>query len=116
MTFEEVRAAALKLPEVEECIAYGLRGFRVKKKLFLVFREQLGAAVFRATFEQRDAMMEEDPETFFTNDHYRNYPWVLSRVAKLRAPVLSGLLQMAWKHGMAEKLKFGAKRSKSSRG
>jgi hypothetical protein len=41
MTFEKVREAALKLPDVEECTAYGLRGFRVKKKLFVVFREQL---------------------------------------------------------------------------
>jgi hypothetical protein len=116
MTFEKVREAALKIPDVEECSAYGLRGFKVRKKLFLVFREKLGAAVFRATFEQRDAMMAEDPETFFTNDHYRNYPWVMGRVTKLRAPVLSGLLQMALKYAMAEPAKKAkTKRSKPSR-
>jgi hypothetical protein len=109
MTFERVREAALKLPEVEECTAYGLRGFRVKKKLFLVFRENLDAVVFRATFDQRDAMIEEDSETFFTNDHYRNYPWVLGYVKKLRAPVVSGLLQMAWRHAVADAAKSRGK-------
>jgi hypothetical protein len=113
MTFEKVRHAASKLPDAEECTAYGLVGFKVKGKLILVFREQLGAAVFRATFDQRDAMIEEDPETFFTNDHYRNYPWVLARLSKLRAPVLSGLLQTAWKYAIAEATKPRKKKSKS---
>lgn len=112
MTFEKVRQAALKLPDTEECTAYGLRGFTVKKKLFMIFREQLDAVVFRATFDQRDAMIEEAPETFFTNDHYRNYPWVLARVAKLRTPVLSGLLQTARKYALAEPTRPRAKRSR----
>jgi hypothetical protein len=113
MTFEKVREAALKLPEVEEAGAYGLRGFRVRKQLFMIFREQYDAVVFRATFDQRDAMIEEDPETFFTNDHYRNYPWVLAHAKKLRAAVLKGLLQMACKNAMAEKAR-PKKRSKPS--
>lgn len=103
MTFEKVRQTALKLPDVEEGSAYGFRSFRVKKKMFLCFREDLGAVLVRATFDQRDAMIEEDPETFFTTDHHRPYPWVLARVTKLRAPVLTGLLQTAWKYAVAEK-------------
>jgi hypothetical protein len=96
MTFEKVREAALKLPDVEEGTAYGFPAFRVKKKMFLCFRKELGAVVIRATFDQRDAMIEEDPETFFTTDHHRPYPWLLVRVTKLRATVLPDLLQMAW--------------------
>jgi len=111
MTFEKVRQAALKLPDVEERGAYGLRGFSVKKQPFLIFREQLDAVVFRATFDQRDAMIEEDPETFFTNDHYRNYPWVLVRLKKLRAPVLAVLLEMAWKHAKSPEKMSRSKRA-----
>lgn len=103
MTFEKVRQAALKLPNVEEGTAYGLPAFRVKKKMFLCFREDLGAVLLHSTFEQRDAMMEEDPETFFTTDHHRPYPCVLARVTKLRAAVLPGLLQMAWKYATPQK-------------
>jgi hypothetical protein len=115
MTFERVRETVLKLPDVEECSAYGLRGFRVKKKLFVIFREQMDAVVFRATIDQRDAIIEEDPDTFFTNDHYRNYPWVLGRIKKLRAPVLSGLLQMAWKHALSEATKPAKKKASGRR-
>lgn len=112
MTFEKIREAVLKLPEVEEGSAWGLSGFRVKKKLFVVFREDLGAVVLRATFDQRDAMIEEDPETFFTTDHHRPHPWVLAHVTKLRAPLLAGLLQMSWKYAMAEATKATKPRAK----
>src|SRR6185436_2426078 len=105
MTFEKVRQAALKLPDVEEGTAWGFPSFRVKKKMFLCFRVDLGAVCVRATFDQRDAMIEEEPEIFFTTDHHRPYPWVLAHVTRLRAAVVPDLVQMAWKHAMAEQKK-----------
>ena len=95
LSFADVRKAALSLPDAEEASSHGLTGFRQRGKLFLVFREKLEAIVLRASFEQRDAMIAEDPETYFTNDHYRGYPWVLARLARLNAKVLPDLLQMA---------------------
>jgi hypothetical protein len=56
VTFEKVRQVALKLPDVEEGTAYGFPAFRVKKKMFLCFREDLGAVLMHAPFDQRDAM------------------------------------------------------------
>jgi hypothetical protein len=109
VTFEKVRQAALKLPDVEEGTAWGFPTFRVKKKMFLCFRVDLGAVAVRATFDQRDAMIEEEPKTFFTTDHHRPYPWVLAYVTRLRATVLPGLVQMAWNHAVSEN------RSKSSK-
>src|SRR6185436_11863151 len=103
MTFEKVRQVALKLPDVEEGTAWGFPAFRVKKRMFLCFREDLGAVVVRSSFDQRDAMIEEDPETFFTTDHHRPHPWVLARVTKLRPTVLPDLLQTARKYALAEK-------------
>lgn len=40
-------------------------------------------------------MIEEDPETYYTTDHHRNYPWVLARLAKLHHNTIPDLLQMA---------------------
>jgi hypothetical protein len=95
LTFEAVRRVARALPNVEEGTAWGLPAFRTGGKMFLCFREDLDSIVVRATFEQRDAMIEEDPETYHTTDHHRPYPWVLARVSKLHPSALPDLLQMA---------------------
>ena len=110
MTFEKVRQAALKLPDVEETTAWGFPCFKVKKKMFLFFRADLGAVAFRSTFDQRDSMIEEDPETYFTTDHHRPAPWVLTRITKLTASAVPDLLQAAWRHGLSESKK-GKKKS-----
>ena len=105
MTFGKVRQTAMKLPDVEEGTAYGFAAFRVRKKMFLCFREDLGAIGIPVSFDQRDAMIEEDPATYFTTDHHRPYPWVLARVIKLKQAALTDLLQAAWRHAEAERKK-----------
>jgi len=94
-SFESVRRAALKLPDVEEGTAWGLPAFRKGGKMFLCFRQDLDSIVLRATFDQRDAMIAEDPETFYTTDHHRPHPWVLARLPKLNPTAVPDLLQMA---------------------
>lgn len=97
VTLETLRRTALSLPNVEEGTAWGIPAFRAGGKLFACFREDLDSIVVRASFEQRDAMIAEDPETYYTTDHHRNYPWVLARLSKLHPAVLPDLLQMAWR-------------------
>ena len=94
--YEDVRQAALLLPNVEEGTAWGLPAFRKNGQLFLCFRKDLGSIVVRTTFEARDSMIEEDPETYYTTDHHRPHPWVLARIAKLQGDVVPGLVQMGW--------------------
>ena len=65
--------------------------------MFLCFREDLDSIVVRASFEQRDEMIAADPETYYTTDHHRKYPWVLARISKLRPDAIHDLLQMAWR-------------------
>ena len=98
LSFGAVRLAALSLPDVDETSSHGLTGFRRSGKLFLVFREKLNSIVVRAAFERRDEMIEADPVTYYTNDHYRAYPWVLARLEKLDPGVLPDLLRMGWQY------------------
>jgi hypothetical protein len=95
LTFETVRRAALALPNVEEGTAWGSPAFRIGGKMFLCFRLDLESLVVAASFEQRDAMIAEDPETYYTTDHHRPYRWVLARLSKLHPSALPDLLQMA---------------------
>jgi len=95
VTFETVRREALSLVNVVEGTAWRFPAFRTGGKLFLCFREDLDSIVVRASFEQRDEMIAADPETYYTTDHHRNYPWVLARLAKLRPDAVHDLVQMA---------------------
>jgi hypothetical protein len=95
VTFETVRRIALSLPSVDEGTAWGFPAFRAGGKMFLCFRQDLESIVLRASFEQRDEMIETSPAIYYTTDHHRGYPWVLARLAALHADVLPDLLRMA---------------------
>jgi hypothetical protein len=107
VTFEAVRRVALSLPNVEEGTAWGLPAFRTGGKMFLCFRQDLDAVVVRASFERRDEMIAADPETYFTTDHHRPYPWVLARISKLHPDAISDLLQMGWRFTPQKKRQTG---------
>ena len=94
VTFEAVRGVALSLPNVEEGTAWGFPAFRTAGTLFLCFRKDLDSIVVRASFEQRDEMIEANPKTYYTTDHHRNYPWVLARLVELDPNVLPDLLRI----------------------
>jgi hypothetical protein len=110
LTWEAVRRAALALPDVEEGTAYSFPAFRHNGNLFLCYRQDLGAIGVYSTFEQRDAMIAEDPETYFTTDHHRPYPWVLARLKSLHASALPDLLQMGLRCAPQRKQKRKIKR------
>lgn len=96
MTFEAVRQVALSLPNVKEGTAWGYPAFRASGKIFLCFRKDLDAISIRASFDQRDEMMETSPETYFTTEHYRLYPWVLAHLKTLDPSVVPDLVRMGW--------------------
>ena len=95
--FEDFQRAALALPGVEEGTAYGFPAFRKGGTLFLCFRTDLDSMAVASSFEQRDAMIDEDSETYYTTDHHRPYPWVLARMSKVHASVVRDLVQMGWR-------------------
>src|ERR1051326_9153767 len=91
VTFDTVRQLALALPEVEEGTSYGTPAFKVRKKLFLRLREDGDSLVVKIDFLKRDVLMNAEPETFYITDHYKNYPYILVRLSKVRQVVLRDL-------------------------
>jgi len=89
VTFETVRQLALALPGVEEGTSYGTPAWKVKGKLFARQHQDGESLVISVDFDQREMLMAEQPETFYITDHYLNYPWMLVRLAKVRAPTNS---------------------------
>jgi hypothetical protein len=103
VSFEAVRKIALSLENAEEGTSYGTAAFKVRGALFLRLKEDGQSLVVRADFEQRDALIAEDPETYYITDHYLKYPWVLVRLPRIHPDAMRDLIRMAWRAAAATK-------------
>jgi len=103
MTYDDVRKIALKLPGVEEGTSYGTAALKVKKKLFVRLKEDADSLVIGMPFEQREALMAEDPETYYITDHYLKYEYVLVRLSKVSEDALRDLLKGAHRAALPNK-------------
>ena len=54
--------------------------------------------------EERDFRMQADPGTFFITDHYRGYPTVLIRLARVRLTDLQEVLEEGWRRSAPKHL------------
>jgi len=103
-TLTTVRRLALALPGVEEGPCYGTPGFRVRGKFLARLWEDGETLVVKCGDDERDFRMQADPETFFTTDHYRGYPTVLIRLARVRTADLRDILEQAWRRSAPKRL------------
>jgi hypothetical protein len=95
VTFEQVRKIARALPNVEEGTSYGTPAFKTDGKLLARLKEDGDSLVVATTFEEREEMMEADPETYYITDHYLKYPWILVRLSRVSPDALRDLLARA---------------------
>jgi hypothetical protein len=105
MTFDDVKRIALKFPHVEVGTSYGTAALKVKKKFFVRLKEDGDSLVIGMPFEQREALMAEDPGTYYITDHYLNYEYVLVRLSKVSEEALRDLLKGAYRTASVEKRK-----------
>ena len=103
MTFEAVRKMALALDGVEETTSYGTPAFKAGGAMMARLRDDIGALVVRMSIEDRDALIAEDPETYFLTDHYLEYPYILVNLARVHPDAMGDLLRGAWKSASAKK-------------
>ncbi len=106
--FDRVRAAGAGLPDVEEVTSWGAPALKVRGKMFVCMATNKSAEpntlVVRMDIPQRDALVEEDPSTYYLKDHYVDYPCVLVRLSRVHRDALRDLVQTAHRYvtaGMA---------------
>ncbi len=97
VTFDKVREIALALPKVDEGTSYGTPAFRVSGKLFVRLHDDRESLVVRIDSDERSMRMKAEPETYYITDHYRDYPWILVRLASVNVDDLRDLLEDAWR-------------------
>jgi hypothetical protein len=104
VTVATVRRLALAFPGVEEGLSYGTPGFRVRGKFLARLWEDGETLVIKCGDDERDFRLQADPEAFFVTDHYRGYPTVLVRLARVREEDLHAVLEEAWRRQAPKRL------------
>ncbi|HMF95076.1 MAG TPA: MmcQ/YjbR family DNA-binding protein [Vicinamibacterales bacterium] len=101
MTFAGVRAIGLKLPGAEEGTSWGTPALKVGGKMFACIASHKSAEpntlVVYIDLAQRDALIAEDPDTYYLKEHYVNYPVVLVRLSRVHPDAMRDLLAGAWR-------------------
>ena len=98
MTREEVRDLVLSMPETEEGSSYGLPAFKTGGKFLTRIRsEDDSLVVYVPSIDERDMLIESEPQTFHLTDHYRDYPIVLARIATVDRAWLEAALHRRWR-------------------
>jgi hypothetical protein len=100
ITFDTIRQIGDRLPGTEVGTAYGSPALRVNGRIYAGIpvnkeAEPNSLAVYLADFEHRDALLAEEPETYYLKPHYAAYPIVLVRLAVVTHDALEDLLRGA---------------------
>ena len=100
-----LRRIALSFPGAREEAHYGQPSFKIEKKFFTRLRGEDASVVWMVdSIDERDSLIEMDPKTYFITDHYRNYPSVLVRIARLNETMLRKMLERRWRAIAPKKL------------
>ena len=101
-SFKAVESIGRTLPGVEVTTTWGQPTLKAHGKMFVCMASHKSAEpntlVVMMDFADRDALLEDDPETYYLKDHYLNYPCVLVRLSRVHADALRDLITGAYRY------------------
>ena len=97
----------LALPDVETAIRYDGSPVLKAAGCFMAGLATHPSAepetlVVRINLEDREALLEDAPETYYVTDYYRPHPVVLARLSRLDSDALRDLLSVSWRLTLAK--------------
>ena len=90
-------ALGLGLPGVEETTSWGQPTLKAHGKLWVWWSPHEDAPVFKVPFEEREFLVEAEPDSFFFTAHYKDHPMVLVRPEKLDLEWAKANLVRVWR-------------------
>ena len=101
ITFDTVLELGRALPDVEATTSWGAPALKVRGRMFACGAIHKSAEpntlVVRMDFDQRDELIDADPDTYYLKDHYVNYACVLVRLDRVHRDALRDLLLIGWR-------------------
>ena len=113
LSWTDVLTIGSRFPGVEESTSYGTPALKVRGKLMCRMRTDPDALVVRVIdMGEREALLQGEPEAFFTVPHYDGHPYVLARLEAVDPEQLTELLEDVWRLRAPKKLvaSYGAER------
>lgn len=94
--WDSVFAFALTLSHTESSTSYGGPTVRVRGKPFVYPGREKGSFAIACPLDEKELLMETDPETFWETDHYRGWPAVLTRFGSADRERIETVIVRAW--------------------
>jgi hypothetical protein len=121
VNFAAVWKIGLALPDVEMGTTYGTPALKLGGQLIACKAIHKSAEpntlVVRIDFDDRDALIAEDPATYYLKDHYVDYACVLVRLSKVHPDAIRDLLIASHRFVSARKrVTRGSSRAKPAPG
>ena len=108
-SWDSVRDFALTLAGTELSRSYGAPCVRVRSRAFVYPGREKGSFAVACPIEEKELLMETDPETFWETDHYRGWPAVLVRFGSPDRERIEAVIRRAWWDRLTKKqqVEFG---------
>ena len=94
--FKAVEAIGRTLSGVEVTTTWGKPALKVRGRMFVCIAShksaEPGTLVVMMDFTDRDALIADDPETYYLKEHYIGYPCVLVRLSRVHPDALCDLV------------------------
>jgi hypothetical protein len=97
-------ALALDLPNVIETTSWGQPTLKAHGKLWCWWSPTENAPVFKVSREERELLLEMEPDVFFVTDHYRPHGLVLARPDRIDPQWAQAKLKSTWREMAPKKL------------
>ena len=115
VSFADVVAKARSLPGIEEGLCYGTPALRVKGRFLLRLKEDGDSVAIKIPMDDREILLQADPEVFYITDHYRGYPAILFRLSTVKRHQLADLLELGWRFVAPKRLQAAGRPSTTSK-
>jgi hypothetical protein len=118
--FALVEKIGRTLPDVEVTTTWGQPTLKVRGRMFVCIASHKSAEpdtlVVMMDFADRDALLTDDPDTYYLKEHYVGYPCVLVRLSRVHPDALRDLVIGAHRYVSARARKRSAPRGVKARG
>ncbi len=97
--------AAARLPGVDVSTSYGTPALKVRKHLLARMKEDGETLVFPcSSLDEKEFLMETEPEVYHETDHYRGYRHVLIHLAVVTDERLWEHMEDGWRRFASKKM------------
>jgi hypothetical protein len=106
LTLDDVHEIAMGFPGVAEGTSYGTRAWRVGKKFMMRAKERMEDVLVVGVdnLDEKELLLEQAPDLYFTTDHYNGYPALLMRVNRMGKRELTAFIERIWRRSATAKM------------